>query len=154
LISCVDSAKARRVIGEIVKKQAPLYWLDMGNKARSGQCVLGEPFRSSQSDWKMRLPTVLELYPELLDESIPEDDAPTCSLAEALEKQGLYINRAVSMFGLNMLESLIRQGHLQHNAVFVDLERSVTTNLQVSQEAWAMMGYQSKSSNDKRPTFY
>lgn len=143
VISCVDSAAARRTIVRSFERYCPAYWLDMGNKAHVGQCVLGEPRPTNGRDWPMRLPTVTELYPDLLDDTIPEDDAPSCSLAEALTKQGLFINRAMALFGLNMLEQLIRHGQLSYSAVFVDLIKATTTNLPVSKEMWAAMGHNS-----------
>lgn len=141
VISCVDSAAARRTIVKSFSRFCPAYWLDMGNKAHLGQCVLGEPRPNTSPDWPMRLPIVTELYPDLLDESIPEDDAPSCSLAEALQKQGLFINRAMAMFGLNMIEQLVRNGSLTYSAVFVDLNKATTTNLPISKEIWAAMGH-------------
>lgn len=152
IISCVDSAAARRTIVKSFDKYCPAYWLDMGNKAHVGQCVLGEPRPSYGPDWPMRLPTVTELYPELLDDTVPEDDAPSCSLAEALRKQGLFINRAMAMFGLNMLEQLVRDGSLAYSAVFVDLTKASTTNLPVSKEMWEAMGHvSSEDSGNVRP---
>lgn len=150
VISCVDSAAARRTIQESFAKSCPLYWLDMGNKAYVGQCVLGEPKPARAVDWTMRLPTVTELYPSLMDPSIPEDDAPSCSLAEALQKQGLYINRAMAIHGLQMLEQLIRKGSIEYSAVFVDLDRARTTSLPINKDTWAAMGYVS-SGTAKRP---
>lgn len=151
IISCVDSAAARRTIVKSFDKFCPAYWLDMGNKAHVGQCVLGEPRPSGGADWPMRLPTVTDLYPKLLDATMPEDDTPSCSLAEALEKQGLFINRAMAMFGLNMLEQLVRNGSIKYSAVFVDLNTALTTNLPVSKEIWAAMGHTSSEDAAVRP---
>lgn len=142
VISCVDSAAARRTIFQSFTKDCPAYWLDMGNKTHVGQCVLGEPLAKGQKSWDMRLPTVMDLYPSLLDKTVVEDDTPSCSLTEALQKQGLFINRAMALFGLNMVERLIRTGSLDHSAVFVDLNRSITTNLPVCKDTWEAMGYQ------------
>jgi len=142
VISCVDSAAARRVIAKSFDHSCPAYWLDLGNKAHVGQCVLGQPKASHAKSWDMRLPTVMDLYPDLLNDAVPEDNTPSCSLAEALEKQGLFINRAMALFGLNMVERLIRTGSLDYSAVFVDLNRSVTSNLPVCKKTWEAMGYQ------------
>lgn len=151
VISCVDSKKARRTVLKSFGRNCPWYWLDMGNKEHTGQIVLGEPLRPNQTDWEMRLPTVTELYPAILDETAEEDNAPSCSLAEALEKQGLFINRAMAMYGLQMIEHLIRYGSIEYSAVFVDLKRAKTSSLAVSKEAWAPMGYVPKGTG-KRPT--
>ena len=143
VISCVDSAKARREIHAFVHRNTPFYWLDMGNGAATGQVVMGEPL-GRRKDWKMRLPVVTELYPQLLDESIPESNEPSCSLAEALEKQGLFINRAMAIAGLQMIEEMLRTGKLEHNAAFIDLNRFKMSGLRVDKETWAGFGYKSK----------
>jgi hypothetical protein len=45
------------------------------------------------------LPHALDLYPQVIDPSLDaEDDVPRCSLADALEKQALFINTAVAIF--------------------------------------------------------
>ena len=44
---------------------------------------LGEPrCRASKDEW-VRLPCVTELFPQLLDEGIEEDDTPSCSVRGA-----------------------------------------------------------------------
>jgi hypothetical protein len=43
------------------------YWLDLGNNADSGQFVLGQPENSKNKNGDLRLPTVAELFPELVE---------------------------------------------------------------------------------------
>jgi PRTRC genetic system ThiF family protein len=43
VIGCVDTRKARRAIDKWTHKARVMYWLDLGNDARSGQFVLGQP---------------------------------------------------------------------------------------------------------------
>jgi hypothetical protein len=49
---------------------------------------LGCPNHEAEADHQI-LPTVLEYFPEIANESLPDDDAPSCSMAEALERQSL-----------------------------------------------------------------
>jgi hypothetical protein len=85
----------------------------------------------------MRLPTVTDLYPDLLDESIPEDDSiPTCSLAEALERQDLFVCRSVVTFGAAMLWTLFRKGGVDNHGQFINLETGMVTALPVDPEVW------------------
>jgi PRTRC genetic system ThiF family protein len=68
VISCVDSAEARVRIGMEIDTwySKPLYWMDLGNRAADGQVVLGIPaWHNEHAAYKYRLPTVLELFPEL-----------------------------------------------------------------------------------------
>jgi hypothetical protein len=87
LITCVDTALARRTIGAALGEGSPnpTYWLDLGNRAGDGQFLIGCPVGPGR--WNdARLPTVLEAFPELADDTAPEDDTPSCSVAEALER--------------------------------------------------------------------
>lgn len=122
VISCVDTAGARRAIGAAIaaSKQPPAYWLDLGNRARDGQYLLGCPMR--QHDRRLaRLPTVLEAFPEFADETLAEDDAPSCSVAEALERQSLFVNRVVASHALSLLFDLLARGSVGHAGAFINL---------------------------------
>ncbi len=125
LISCVDTAAARRSIHQAIWKarhEAPLYWLDMGNGKHDGQVILGQPETGLKGAGEIaRLPCVTDLFPDLLDDDFQEDDTPSCSLAEALAHQDLFINRAVSTFALELLWTLFRQGGLGYHGAFVNL---------------------------------
>ena len=83
-----------------------LYWLDLGNSASSGQFVLGQPKNSVNRKKKDRLPTVAELYPEILKRDKKEDDEPSCSAAEALTRQEPFINHNLAYLALGMLTQL------------------------------------------------
>lgn len=127
LITCVDTAQARRAIaadmdGHIADYQSvPLYWLDLGNRATDGQFLLGTPPGRSAAKHQASLPTVLEYFPELRDETVPEDDAPSCSIAEALERQSLFINRVLASHALALLFDLLGRGSIGHAGGFVNL---------------------------------
>lgn len=128
LITCVDSAKARREIHAAIQKDqhwgtnaVPGYWLDLGNRQTDGQVILGQP-ATGQRDPADRLPTVVEIFPELLDASIPEDNRPSCSLAEALESQDLFVNAHVANWALQLLWTLFRKGKIRHHGAFVNLD--------------------------------
>lgn len=132
---CVDNRAARCDIASIDAFH-PIYWLDCGNTQHNGQIVLGQIGQGKQ------LPHIGDLFPETIDASLDaEDDAPSCSMAEALEKQSLFINRAMALYGLNMLAELFRHGQIDHHGVFVNLKSSRTTPLKVDPEAWERMGY-------------
>jgi len=139
IVTSTDTRRSRREIAKYLKQSGVKYWLDMGNREKDGQVILGEPFHpyyEKKKDRPMRLPTVTELYPGILDESIPEDDTPSCSLAEALERQDLFINQGVATFGLQLFWSLFRQGGLNFHGYFINLASGRVTNLPVDQEVW------------------
>jgi len=134
LITCVDTAKARIDIGEGIDKHAvskdpfnnALYWLDIGNLQKTGQCILGtlqNIQQVSKTDKKQKsvLPTVIKKFPQL--KKIKEEaQGPSCSLAEALEKQDLFINSTLAQFGCNLLWKLIREGMINYHGCYVNLE--------------------------------
>ena len=137
IITCVDTAKARLTIGKKItnyKKNGeptnePYYWLDLGNLQKSGQCVLGTiqssslPSRGVQKagTYTRTLKNVIQLFPQL--KRIQEEmQGPSCSLAEALEKQDLFINSTLAQFGCNLLWKLIRDKELKYHGCYVNLE--------------------------------
>lgn len=122
LITCVDTAAARRALGGAMVdgEPAPVYWLDLGNRATDGQFIIGCPLPSF-GDSSGRLPTVLEYFPELADESVAEDDAPSCSVAESLERQSLFVNRVVASHALQLLFDLLGRGSIGHAGAFINL---------------------------------
>jgi len=127
LISCVDTAAGRRALGAAIAQcngdyhhKGPRYWLDLGNRANDGQFLLGCPVRAGV-EAPARLPTVLEYFPELADESVAEDDAPSCSVAEALERQSLFVNRVIASHALALLFELLGRGSIGHAGAFINL---------------------------------
>ena len=122
VITCVDTAAARRAVGAAIGDggRGPDYWLDLGNRAMDGQFIFGK-LRGHD-----RLPTVLEYFPELADESVAEDDSPSCSVAEALERQSLFVNRVMSSHALALLFDLLGRGSIGHAGGFINLATGQT----------------------------
>ncbi|MEO8172242.1 MAG: PRTRC system ThiF family protein [Flavobacterium sp.] len=134
-ISCVDSVKARFDIADILKPQnnrrhhrdEPKYWLDFGNSQHTGQVLLStigaikQP-NSEKYETVASLPMVTEEFGELLKQSEQHDDTPSCSLAEALEKQELFINSTLAQMGCSLLWSLFRYGMTENRGFFLNLK--------------------------------
>ncbi|WDF66899.1 PRTRC system ThiF family protein [Sphingobacterium oryzagri] len=133
-ISCVDTVHARFEIAEILRKvvgsgaynNRPKYWLDFGNGLNTGQVLLStvgeivQP-KSEQFDTVATLPFVTDEFGELLRQSERLDDTPSCSVADALQTQDLYINSALAQMGISLLWSLLRQGMTAHRGLFLNL---------------------------------
>ena len=64
---------------------------------------------------------MLEYFPELADDSVPEHNAPSCSVAEALERQSLFVNRVVASHALALLFDLLGRGSIGHAGAFLNL---------------------------------
>ena len=50
-----------------------------------------------------------------------EDSGPSCSLAEALEKQDLFVNSTLAQLGCNILWKMFRHGMIEHNGLYLNL---------------------------------
>ena len=151
VIGCVDNRKARKAIIDAVSRGGGGYWLDLGNRLHDGQVILGQvPSRWEKSKVE-RLPLAIDLLPEIGDETQEaDDDTPSCSLADALEKQSLFVNRGVSLYALNLLWELFRYGQISYHGVFVNLKNARTTPLPVDPEAWARFGFPKRRRAAKR----
>ncbi len=121
MVGCVDTRKARRAIDAWVRKSRVLYWLDLGNSASTGQFVLGQPNNAVNRKKKNRLPTVAEMYPEILALDDKNDKQPACSTAEALTRQEPFINQNLAFQALAMLTQLLRRGSLSFHGGFCNL---------------------------------
>ena len=141
LIACVDSRAARHELHEGANdaRSGIAYTIDLGNDAKTGQVILGMPKHRHDRSLGPRLPTAPELFPELVDTTLPEDDAPSCSTAESLERQDLFVNDTLATNALNLLWQLLRNGRLAHHGVFLDTSASLATPLPVDPAQWARM---------------
>jgi len=114
LISCVDSKQARAAIHDRTRDSAGHYWMDLGNGPDFGQVIFGEA-----GTGKHHLLNVVDLYPEIIRGH--EDSAPSCSLAEALGRQELFINRALTAHALHLLWTVFRRGAIATAGCFLNL---------------------------------
>lgn len=147
VFGCVDTRKSRRSIhsalnGEGAQRWRETIWIDMGNGENDGQVVLGV-VDNRRGRRGLRPPTVTELYPEMLDESKdPRDDGPSCSRREAIERQGVFVNKAAALQGVNMLATLMRTGKLDYSGCFFNISSGRVVPLACDAAAWARFGYQ------------
>ncbi len=139
VVGCVDSRRARQAIVQASKRGRVHYYLDCGNETDRGQVILGEFGR----DRRDRLPHVGDLFPDLLvAKNDKGDDTPSCSMADALRKQSLVINQAISVQAFNLLWTLFRTGSLSYSGVFVNLATGRTNPIPIDPAAWARFGYE------------
>ncbi|WP_116789538.1 PRTRC system ThiF family protein [Flavobacterium psychrotrophum] len=141
-LSCVDSVAARFEIAAILKGNTarsynqPLYWMDFGNSHKTGQVILSTIGKLQQPDSKKHepvryLPFVTDEFRDVLQQSETNDDTPSCSLAEALLKQDLYINAALAQLGCSLLWNLFREGMTPYRGFFLNIADFRTQPLQV-----------------------
>lgn len=142
LISCVDTVAARCALHHYLFAQprGVSYWLDLGNRAADGQVCLGQP--PGRVDDPLRLPCVTELYADLLSPQAKEDGAPSCSLALALDAQGLYVNDVAVRYAAQLLYTLFSTGSLRQHAVLFNLDTFGCGALPVDPGCWQRFGVQ------------
>lgn len=121
IISCVDSIAARieieKTILKFEKKNDPeyalIYWMDIGNTENSGQFIIGTPFTYG-------LPTLFEKFPGMRKQK-EKESGPSCSLAEALSKQDLFINSTLVQLAMGLIWKLFREGKISYQGAFINL---------------------------------
>lgn len=122
VIGCVDTRKARAAIAKCSEDWSEVdYWLDLGNNADSGQFVLGEPPNRRNRRHRLRLRTVSELFPEVIQGELDEDNQPSCSAVEALERQEPFVNPTLANHALALLGRLFRYGTVSYHGGFLSL---------------------------------
>ncbi len=137
VISCVDTRAARATIEELVTGNATTsYWLDLGNGATGGQFVLGQPLNRRNPRRANRLRTAAELLPEITDASLPDDDEPSCSAVEALERQEPMLNQVLASHALALLAGLFRHGTLPVHGAFVNIADCRTQPIPSDNRNW------------------
>ena len=139
VISCVDTRAARREMHEAFNNvmgpwRSVRYWLDIGNNASNGQFVLGQPLNCVNRRSKTRLRTVTELFPSIMDTSLGEGLLPSCSAAEALERQEPFVNNVLATSALSMITRLMRYGQIDHQGAFYNAESGRSAPISIDPE--------------------
>lgn len=140
-ISCVDTAMARLMIDMRLEKvkhkgptNKPIYWMDIGNLQKTGQVIIGtvNEVKQPRSEKNTRavLPDVVKKFPQL--KKVKEEDlGPSCSLAEALTKQDLFINSILAQYGCNIIWKQIREGVINFQGCFINLESFIVNPIKI-----------------------
>jgi PRTRC genetic system ThiF family protein len=134
LITCTDTVKSRMEIAKTLLQEQDnkhydftrkMYWLDFGNTKNTGQIVLGtfgelrQP-RSRKYTPVGKLPCVTECFDLMkIDE---KNSGPSCSLAQAIEQQDLFINSTLANIGSKLLWKLFREGMTNQRAAFLNMD--------------------------------
>lgn len=143
-VTCTDNARSRIDLWNVLKSvpdsqyvdyYTPLYWLDFGNTQTTGQVVLGTvPRKIRQPESQihetvssLKVVTRLVRYSKVKD----DDSGPSCSLAEALEKQDLFINSTLAQLGCNLLWKMFRHGMLEHHGLYLNLATLKVNPIQI-----------------------
>ena len=148
VIGCVDTRAARQLIRTKVTGWGSrvAYWLDLGNSADTGQFVLGQPLNACNRRSATRLRTAAELFPEIIDSSLDEDRAPSCSALEAIERQEPFVNQVLAYHALALLTRLFRYGRITHHGAFVNISESYVQPLWINSAVWKRLRHRGRRS--------
>lgn len=144
-VTCVDTVSARFDIAKALVKVCqnsrndraqPFYWMDCGNSRITGQFLLATLTEIKQPESERfrtvaNLPKVTDEFKQLLEE-VDDSDEPSCSQAEALKKQDLFVNTAVAVNGAELLWQLLCDGMIEHRGVFLNIKKFKMTPLKVA----------------------
>jgi len=137
VIGCVDTRASRAVIRDRTSGWSTVaYVLDIGNTSDSGQFILGQPLNQVNRRSRTRLRTLFELYPESVDGTLDDDALPSCSAAEAIERQEPFVNQVLAQHALALLARLFRYGSITHHGGFVNLRDGCGGRLPVDPRLW------------------
>lgn len=132
VITCVDQARVRVEVDKALKsvkngrdENEAFYWMDFGNSHKTGQIILGTLKTIQQPESKFtvfnKLKNVVEEFPEL-ETTVEIDEGPSCSIAQALGKQDLFINSTLAQLGCSLLWKLLTEVKIKERGLYLNLE--------------------------------
>jgi PRTRC genetic system ThiF family protein len=140
VIGCVDTRAARETIAKSVSGSSLTgYFLDLGNHSTGGQFVLGEPLNARNKRSRARLRTAVELFTDIADASLDDDNEPSCSALESLSRQESFVNSTLSQHALALLARLFRYGEISYHGAFVDVAMARSTPLPIDPLVWCRL---------------
>src|SRR5579859_7998546 len=140
VIGCVDTRAARAVLRDATAGTSEVdYWLDLGNNADSGQFILGEPLNQVNRRKRARLRSVAEFFPAIVDRQLDDDGQPSCSAAEALERQEPFVNQTLAQHALALLGRLFRYGTISYHGGFVSLVSGACAPIRIEPKTWKLI---------------
>ena len=110
--------------------------MDLGNSSSTGQFVLGEPLNARNKRSRTRLRTVAELFDEIVRPDLDDDNEPSCSAVEAIERQHPFLNAALAQHALALLARLFRYGEISCHGAFIDVAAARSTPLPIDPVVW------------------
>lgn len=115
IVTCTDNIRSQMNLWRFLKKhrehtsnneRSPIYWMDFGNARTTGQVLIGNirgKILQPVSNEYLPVPRMNVITEEVRYSTIKEKDSgPSCSLAEALQKQDLFINSMLAQTGCDI----------------------------------------------------
>lgn len=134
-VTCTDNIRSRLDLWRFLKQyretsisndRTPVYWMDFGNTQTTGQVLIGNVrnkiFQPVSKEY-IPMPMMNVITEEVSYSTIKEKESgPSCSLAEALEKQDLFINSMMAQVGCDILWRMFKEGRTVYRGAYVNLD--------------------------------
>lgn len=102
------------------------FCMDFGNARTTGQVLIGNirgKILQPVSNEYLPVPRMNVITEEVRYSTIKEKDSgPSCSLAEALQKQDLFINSMLAQTGCDILWRMLREGRTFYRGAYLNLD--------------------------------
>lgn len=135
IITCTDNVRSRLDLWRFLKgfreinisnEKVPIYWMDFGNAQTTGQVIIGNirnKITQPTSGEYMPVPKMNVITEEVKYSTVKEKDSgPSCSLAQALNKQDLFINSMLAQVGCDILWRMFKDGRTLYRGAYVNLD--------------------------------
>lgn len=122
IISCVDNIEARRVIAKrlsysqigMPKEYKNYIWIDTGNDFNTGNVIIS----ACNDEGERVTPSMFQIFKKIKDNKA----VPSCSLAEAIRSQHMFINTFVADVAASMLWDILTKSYIDYSGAFINLE--------------------------------
>ena len=135
IITCTDNIRSRLDLWRLLKnsrnvtatdQKTPFYWMDFGNAQFTGQVLVGtirDKITQPASKEFIAMPKMNVITEEVSYSTLRDTDSgPSCSLAEALHKQDLFVNSMLAQAGCEILWKMIREGRTLYRGAYLNME--------------------------------
>lgn len=100
--------------------------MDFGNAQFTGQVLVGtirDKIAQPSSKEFIAMPKMNVITEEVSYSTLRDTDSgPSCSLAEALHKQDLFVNSTLAQAGCEILWKMVREGRTLYRGAYLNME--------------------------------
>jgi len=100
------------------------FWIDSGNERKGGQVICGGKFDGNDNA-QYYLPTVTDLYPEILEASEDTESQESCAERLMQDEQNIFVNIDAATHVLNFIRKIVLAEEFQIHGVEFDINGKV-----------------------------
>lgn len=116
VVDCVDNNKTRELIHNVFKKTKGMFSLSSGNEEWAGQVVVGynagkQPDKALKTPQFFDLPSVADLYPEILDGTDKLPTEMSCAERAVSNPQNIQTNQTAANLLMGFANTILTANH-------------------------------------------